>query len=175
MRQLLSVGLMVLAGCAPPPADPVLPAGLQVPDPVSSAFDTASLARTPCFGRCPVYSVTVHADGRVSYQGERWVTSTGEHTGQADPRELEKLHALLRAKTLPLLADYRPGRPACGTPVATDLPGADITIEQGGETRTLHYYQGCRNVPDWLTELAAQIDRAAVSSRWVEGDQAPQR
>lgn len=175
MRRLLSIGLMAMAGCTTQPAGQALPVGLQAPDATPRVFDTASLTRTPCFGRCPVYSVTVHADGRVSYRGERWVASTGEHAGQADPRELEELRALLGTKPLPLLADYRPGKPACGTPVATDLPGASIIIQQARETHTLHYYQGCRNVPAWLTELATQIDRAAVSSRWVEGNVAPKR
>lgn len=173
MRQLWPGVLMVLAGCMAEPAGTAAPAG-QAPDAVPHAFDTIRLTRTPCFGRCPVYSVTLHGDGRVEYHGERWVASEGEHSGQADAQELERLRAVLESRPPPLLADYRPGNPACGT-VRTDMPGASITIQRAGQTHTLHYYEGCSNVPDWLVELAEQIDAAAATDAWVEGEQAPER
>lgn len=175
MRHLLSGVLLALAGCMTQPASQAGTDGVQAVDAVPAAFDIIRLTRTPCFGKCPVYSVTVHADGRVEYNGQRWVASAGEHSGQADPHELAKLQALLQTNPLPLLADYRPGQPGCGTPVTTDMPGASITLQQAGKTRILHYYRGCPNAPNWLAELATQIDKAAVSGRWVGGDQAPER
>lgn len=171
VRRLLPVVFVALAGCMTEPASRAVPAapGAQEPPPMREAFDSIRLSRTPCFGRCPVYSVTVHADGRVEYHGERWVASMGNHGGEADPRELAALGAFLQARPLPPVADYRPGKPGCGTPVTTDLPGASITIEQAGKTRTLHHYPGCPGAPDWLAELATRIDRAAASGRWVSG------
>ncbi len=171
MQRLLPVAFMALAGCMTEPASRAVPAPpeAQVPPSVQEAFDSIRLSRTPCFGRCPVYSVTVHADGRVEYRGERWVASTGARSGAADPRELAALSAFLQAHPLPPVADYRPGKAGCGTPVTTDLPGASITIEQAGKTRTLHHYRGCPNAPDWLAELAIRIDLAAGSGRWVGG------
>lgn len=175
MRHWLSGALLVLAGCMTQPASQAGTNGEPVTDAAPVAFDSIRLTRTPCFGKCPVYSVTVHADGRVEYHGQRWVASEGDHTGRADPQALAALQALLQEQRLPLLADYRPGKPACGTPVTTDMPGASITIQQTGKTRTLHYYQGCPNAPQWLADLVTQIDKAAVSGRWVGGDQAPER
>ena len=174
MRAVLPGLLALLAGCMTEPAGQV---DLAPQEPIASpAFDEIQLTRAPCFGRCPVYSVTVHADGRVDYRGERWVASTGERSGQADPQELARLRAFLEANPLPLVADYRPGKPACGTPVATDMPGATITVRQAGGIRRIFHYQGCPDAPDWLAELATRIDSAAVSSRWVDGpEDAPVR
>ena len=55
------------------------------------------------------------------------------------------------------------------------MPGASIILQRAGDTRTVHYYQGCPDAPDWVGELATQIDEAAVSSRWVGGEQKPER
>lgn len=140
--------------------------------PLMMSFDAVALSRLPCFGKCPVYSITVHADGQVEYDGDRWVAVIGKREGQADRTALKNLGDMLGSKRIPLIVDYRPGKPACGMPVTTDMPGATITIQKNGSTRTLYYYEGCRNVPDWLPALATQIDRAAISARWVGGGQA---
>ena len=34
--------------------------------------------RTPCFGRCPAYSMQVFADGRIDYEGKRVVPMMGK-------------------------------------------------------------------------------------------------
>jgi hypothetical protein len=36
--------------------------------------------RTPCHGTCPTYKAAIYADGRVEYEGERFVNRVGKHT-----------------------------------------------------------------------------------------------
>lgn len=186
MKYMLTsiVFLGLLAGCTTQPAttrasavQEATPAALDsAPETegqrLTMSFDAVTLSRSPCFGKCPVYSVTVHADGRVEYDGDRWVSVTGKREGQADRDALKNLADTLESRRIPLIVDYRPGKPACGMPVTTDMPGATITIRKSGSAQTLYYYEGCRNIPSWLPELAAQIDRAAISGRWVGGSQA---
>lgn len=45
-------------------------------------FAAVSLARTGCFGTCPVYTVTVRNDGTATYVGERNIPRVGKFTGQ---------------------------------------------------------------------------------------------
>lgn len=45
-------------------------------------FTAVSLARTGCFGTCPVYTVTIRNDGTATYMGERGVPRVGKFTGQ---------------------------------------------------------------------------------------------
>lgn len=158
----------MLAGCTTQPANrPVESSGAMLAKADITGFDTVTLSRTPCFGKCPVYSVTVHADGSVEYDGKRWVPVTGKRSAQANSEALDRLADMLAQKRLPLIGDYRPGKPGCGSPVTTDMAGATITITRGSARHTLYYYKGCPNVPDWLPALAAQIDRAAGSGRWT--------
>lgn len=176
LRLFIGFLLLVLAGCITQPASSQAGKG-QANDGAQNsvtAFDAISLSRSPCFGACPIYSVTVYADGRVTYYGERYVSISGQQQAQADAQALEKLNTLLNSKRLPLIVNYRPGNPQCGKPVTTDMPGAAIKIMLNGKTRTLHYYKGCPNVPDWLIDLANQIDQAAISGRWVGGSHAPE-
>src|SRR6476620_2929455 len=41
-----------------------------------------SLERTACYGRCPIYKVTVLRDGTVLWEGERFVKVTGKATAK---------------------------------------------------------------------------------------------
>jgi len=48
------------------------------PSPPQDLSDVViTLERTPCFGSCPVYSVTIRGDGRVEYIGKKFVRLTG--------------------------------------------------------------------------------------------------
>ena len=60
--------------------------GDQTPD-LSSLSDadlktvTIQLERTGCYGTCPGYSVTIHGDGRVEYNGKSHVKEIGTQEG----------------------------------------------------------------------------------------------
>lgn len=139
----------------------------------AQVFESVSLTRTACFGKCPVYTVSLTADGEVSYRGERNVRVTGVATGQADPVVLQELKTFLRENKLPKISVYEPGKPGCEY-AATDMASARITIQGDGHAHKLQYYEGCRSVPEKLTQLAELIDRATLSGRWVGGAHAPE-
>jgi hypothetical protein len=41
--------------------------------------------RTTCNGRCPTYTASIFADGRVEYDGQRYVPLLGKHTLSLPP------------------------------------------------------------------------------------------
>ena len=43
----------------------------------TSAEDRITLERRPCFGACPVYTVTLERSGKVRFEGHRFVADTG--------------------------------------------------------------------------------------------------
>src|SRR5689334_10106440 len=57
-----------------------------------AAFDTITFERTPCFGTCPVFKVSVSGSGAVRFDGVGNVDSVGTYTGRID----EKSAAALR-------------------------------------------------------------------------------
>lgn len=132
------------------------------------AFEAARLQRGPCFGRCPVYSVSVNRAGEVSYHGVRDVAETGEREGEADQQALAELWRLLELRGFMRLPDYVPGTPQCGR-VATDMPTLVLAARRDGREHVMRYYTGCSAAPAWLEDIARQIDAAAGTARWVEG------
>lgn len=97
--------------------------------------DFITLSRGQCFGRCPIYSVTVHADGRVEANGERFVPALGAQTWQID-----------RAVATRLLAEFvRSDAWALDPKMSvhvTDLPTARLEGTVGGHTVKVRHYGG---------------------------------
>ncbi len=54
--------------------------------------DAITLERTGCYGTCPIYSLTIYGDGKVTYEGKRHVDNIGEFTGQLSQAQLTSLY-----------------------------------------------------------------------------------
>ena len=127
MRWLFLVPLVALLACRS--GGPAMGAGRGGEG--ASVEDTAlfmRLQRTPCFGTCPVYVITVRQDGGAVYQGGAHAAREGRFTGRL---ELAQRTALLRrAQELGFftLEDRYDGE-------VTDLPSTIITVVAGGRRK----------------------------------------
>lgn len=135
MRAIIAAAAAALGGCATmrsdaPPAPPT--AGL---------VETISYETSPCFGFCPVYTVTVSSDGRGIFEGR-------QHTGVTGTREFivsREQYAEFSSR----LAPYRPSGerriadPNCNGMIATDLPSVEIVWSGKGPQSRLYAYYGC--------------------------------
>src|ERR1043165_285581 len=84
----------------------------------TSSLSTASFERTPCFGTCPVYRVSVTGSGTIRFEGIRNVDSIGVFNGQIDAAAVRKLaRAFDDAKYFTLQTSY--GQANC-QPYGTD-------------------------------------------------------
>jgi uncharacterized protein DUF6438 len=151
----------------------VLVAGLTGPDVQSRdvpADTMISLHRTSCFGPCPVYTVTIDARGRVTYEGEKFVRVVGRQTARIDTSLVAKLLAHAeRIHFFDLRDAYRTvENPDGSTTMVTDLPSKIVSITMNGRTKRVEDYFGA---PDVLQEFEAAIDEAAGSNRWVFTDE----
>ena len=96
----------------------------------------------PCFGACPVYSVTVDADGVGRFEGRDFTAVEGERAFRVTPAQFREFAAHL-APLRPENGDVRYAGERCGI-MATDLPSAEVTwTTQAGESRSLYFYFGC--------------------------------
>jgi Domain of unknown function (DUF6438) len=124
-----------------------------------------SLERGPCFGACPVYLLTVFADGTVAYEGRQFVAVEGSHTATLSPDEVEALaQAVLEADFFELADEY--------TVQATDLPSITLTVIMDGRTKGVyHYGVGCGTdldtAPPGLCVLESLLERIPVDNGWV--------
>ena len=126
-----------------------------------------TLARTPCFGTCPVYSLTLSADGTVRYDGRRHVRHVGSATARIGADSVAALLDAFRSADYFALADqYTRGAPTCPR-WTTDSPSAITSLTLRGRAKRIEHDYGCTGVPSALTELERTIDVLVGSSRWT--------
>lgn len=136
--------------------------------PAPSASDQISMTRGPCFGTCPIYTVTVWGDGRVRFEGERFVRQTGVLMKTIDAAQAAALFA--HADSIgffDLPADITPAnRSACGD-AWTDMPGAETTIVWADRDHSVNHYHGCPKAPAELTAFEQRVDAVLGTGEWI--------
>lgn len=137
MRQWVMAGVaaMALAGC-------VAPTRPGAPVPIEG--DSITYETGPCFGACPVYTVTVRPDGTGVFTGKRFTAVTGERAFTLTRAQYDAFAAAI-APYRPASGEvrYAPGEPRC-TQAATDMPSVDIRWTRAiGDSQGLYYYFGC--------------------------------
>ncbi len=144
----------------------------------SASFDQITLARTECYGRCPVYNVTIYADGRVHYKGEKYVEVLGKDSTKLSSQQMRQLVAAIDSVGYFTLRDsYNSHEDGCAH-VATDNPSVQTSITAKGRTKSVDHYYGCRGersaprtrfpiYPPNLTRFEERIDEIIGTERWV--------
>lgn len=84
--------------------------------------------RTPCHGTCPIYTATIFRNGKVAYNGERFVPVLGSHELRLDPATVTDLLAEAQRINFNGLAPSY-------TANVSDLPSTIITVYQPGQPR----------------------------------------
>lgn len=66
------------------------------PAPVADfRFESISVSTTMCFGKCPVFKMTVSADGSARYEAIQYEEKEGVFTGRVSPKNLSSMVDLL--------------------------------------------------------------------------------
>ena len=130
--------------------------------PPSTRFEPENwieLSRTACLGACPSYVVRLYGDGRIVWNGERYVAVPGKVEGTIDASTVAALFEQAREKFWSLCAKY--------PPLGTDMSSQTVAINVAGTTTTVI---GEGTEPEFLSEFAAAIDAGADTHRWHHGD-----
>jgi hypothetical protein len=115
--------------------------------PASTTAVVASLERLECFGECPIYKVTVYADGTVQYDGKDHVKVKGRRVWQIEPATIEHLRESFARVEFGALPDYPNSD-------CTDLPRVVLALD-GHEVR---HNLGDAKAPEELQELEITFD-----------------
>jgi hypothetical protein len=128
-------------------------------------ISTIVLERTPCFGTCPVYKLTVHRSGKVEFEGKDHVREKGTRAGRISAEDFVRLVMKIEEIDFFSLQDRYDGKNQDGSGVTvTDLPTRKITVTKGDRTKSVeNYFRG----PPALKELEDLIDELAKSQAWV--------
>ena len=141
---IMGTAALALAGCVAPERPDVL-------TPIEA--DSISYQTGPCFGRCPVYTVSVRPDGTGMFEGRNFTAVTGERAFRLTRAEYDAFAAKL-APYRPERGEirYTPDEPRCGS-APTDMPSVEVIWTRAiGDSQKLHFYYGCRNANPAMAE-----------------------
>ncbi len=126
-------------------------------------FKTIKLERTMCFGTCPVYMVSIHCSGRVTYTGKMFVEKAGRHIWKLDSKSIDKLSKAL------LDSDYFNIQKKDTGFMCSDMPYCITTIEMmdGAKRKIEHYLQKPDEWPAALLKFEKKIDNIIGVERYV--------
>lgn len=151
LAALLGAAGLLLIWLPTPPRHSVNPAVIE-------------LARGPCFGGCPVYTLTIHSDGNVEYKGQTTRGSWERQAGKITPSEFAQLVSILNRVGMSNLED-RAFR------WCFDTPSVSVTVVAEGYTKQVSsdsYCTGAKNSPQAsFVEATAEIDKIIGSDRWL--------
>lgn len=152
--------LVVLVACsaAPPKSEPPSNTGGET----APHAPVATIARTACFGWCPVYKLTVYRDGTVEYEGEQYVKTQGKATGHLEPDRIGALDTLFTSHGyLGFASSYEDYS-------VTDMPSVETSYTPaGGTTKTVRHYLGDGHAPKALGEVEDGIDKIVNIEQWI--------
>jgi hypothetical protein len=123
-----------------------------------ASITSVTLRRGPCFGRCPVYEVTLAADGIATWNGERFVDRIGSYRGQVDLNNYGKLTRFVsRAGFFGWEPEYVAN--------VSDLPNYFLTVVTEEQTKTVRQYGVDEPADFWV--IATLVDRLADAVEWT--------
>lgn len=122
--------------------------------PADSLFFT--LTKTPCFGKCPAYTVNVYRSGCATYNGKSHVEKTGEHTARIGTDTMALLLAKAEAIGFFNLQEVYDSQ-------VTDLPTTTIAIAAGGRSKQV---KARHQVPQQFKDFAAYAEGLLLPIAW---------
>lgn len=107
-----------------------------------------SLKRTPCYGKCPTYRITIKDNGELVYEGKRFVEKLGTHTGMVTSEDVENIQKKVKE------IDYFNLEDAYDVPIS-DFPTCVTTVNMDGKEKSIMNKQ---NAPASLRNFEKYID-----------------
>lgn len=118
------------------------------------------LERTMCPGACPDYSLIIHSDGKILYEGRRYVATKGKKQGRISTSHVKKLLAEFDRIGFSSLKDRYDA-------IATDGAVTKTFIMAAGRSKQVANCHPSR-APEGLYNLEKMIDEISNSKRWVK-------
>lgn len=114
--------------------------------------------RTPCYGQCPTYTLTIQANGKAKLKAERFTDlEKGTYKGRVEKEELDKLRE--KAEEIgffEMQGEY-------DNPRVTDLPSRITELSFEGKA---HKVKNRHGGPDRLKELEERFARIVEETDW---------
>lgn len=117
------------------------------------------MTKGPCYGPCPVFTLTIYDKGIVSYKGERYTDRLGTYVKKLEKGEMERLLREFKNANLWQYKDAYRGR-------IPDMQSVSITYYEGSRKKTVTGKEIRPNSVKWLESLLDQV--AQSNAGWVQ-------
>ena len=115
------------------------------------------IERTPCFGKCEVYSAVIRSDGTFRFFGEANVRHMGLHTGRVSEEGFHELARFIHD------SGYARLEHAYSLPV-TDMPTVFTMVARGDRRKVIRNHANAG--PTKLRAIEQLIDKLLLEAHW---------
>lgn len=136
---------------------PVGDAGNTIRKPADSLF--AAIERTPCFGRCPTYVISIYQSGYVVYEGRQWVEHIGFFYTFITSKEMDEISVM--AKNI----DFAGLKEAYHDPNIVDVPSTFTSFRVNGKIKRIDNTFG--DPPEGLVDFEKYLDGIFKNTKWI--------
>jgi hypothetical protein len=120
-----------------------------------------TLERGACFGSCPSYTVEIDGDGTVTFNGNGFVASGGEHKSRLPLADVRALVAAFHSADFFWTFDRYDAR-------VMDIPTSAISIAFDGREKDISERDGLMaGMPQAIVDLETLIDKTANTRQWI--------
>jgi len=118
-----------------------------------------SFKKTPCFGKCKVYKISIYQDGLAILEGIEHIEKTGVHFGQLNKMDLDKLKKDLKSLNWnSYKASYFKNIP--------DLPSTELRFYHSRDS--IQTIKSNTSLPDELESVQTKIAEFVDKIKWTE-------
>ena len=114
------------------------------------------MAKGPCYGRCPVFTLKIYENGTATYNGEKYTDKAGLHIKQLDKEQFKNLQGQFRQANLWQYDNVYRGQ-------IPDLQTVTITYYEEGDYKTI---TGKDGRPEAVRRLEEELDAVANGGGW---------
>lgn len=122
----------------------------------SESIDTIELSKTACYGKCPVYTVTIASDGKAVYDGKMNVSKIGVYTKKLAKEEVDKLFKSFDNSEFDNFQDRYDA-------IISDIPSTIISYIRDNKVKTVIDRRGA---PQELKALEQLVEEIVNSEGW---------
>jgi hypothetical protein len=159
-----------------------VPGDQQFPSKQTSSSDALiTLKRTGCYGPCPVYTLTIFADGTINFEAKRYWP---DNKYSDDPRSTALIQSYISQEQLQqLISEFEKAnyfslndsyvKEGCSR-VLSDMHYVYTSFQSNGREKSIEHYMGCiensdelRVYPKKLYELENKIDEIVNTKQWM--------
>lgn len=116
------------------------------------------MSKGPCFGSCPIFTITVYDNGWATYNGKLYTDKLGLHIKKVGRSRLEEIKRELRLANLWQYQNiYRSSLP--------DLQSVTINYFEKGRTKSI---TGKEGRPISVQKIEAFLDKMVKTTGWIQ-------